>query len=132
MSIFLLNFAKEFAPRVESGEKCQTIRRNRKDGKRPIVGDTLKCYTGLRTRSARLLCAVPVIECLAVRMHIDDSVIVVDGRKLGLVDSVEFARADGFRCLLDMLQWFRNQYGAGDFEGFCVRWKPSSATDSHG
>lgn len=122
MAIFLLNFKKEFAPDVESGVKRQTIRCNRKDGKRPQPGDTAKCYTGLRTRGARLLHAAPVTECLGVRMHIDECVIIVDGRKLGLVDSVEFARADGFRCLLDMLHWFRDQYGPGDFEGFCVRW----------
>jgi len=122
MAIFLLNFKKEFASRVESGEKRQTIRRNRKDGRRPQPGDTAKLYTGLRTRDARLLRAAPVAECLAVRMHLLDRVIIVDGRKLEIEEATAFARADGFECFGDLLQWFRDQYQTDDFDGFCVRW----------
>ena len=122
MAIFLLNFKKEFAPRVESGEKRQTIRHNRKDGKRPQPGDTVKAYTGLRTRSARLLRAAPVVELLSVRMHLDDHVIVVGGRKLDVDEAEEFAKADGFACRVDMEFWFYSQYHTYDFEGFCVRW----------
>lgn len=122
MAIFLLNFKKEFAPRVESGEKRQTIRRNRKDGKRPIPGDTVKCYTGLRTRAARLLRATPVTECLSVRMDMDSDVIVIDGRKLDKDEAHNFAVADGFESVSWMLFWFRDQYKTNYFEGFCVRW----------
>ena len=122
MAIFLLNFKKEFASRVESGEKRQTIRRNRKDGRRPQPGDTAKLYTGLRTRDARLLRAAPVAECLAVRMHIDDGIIIVDGRKLEIDEATAFARADGFGCVGEMEQWFLKQYQTYDFEGYCVRW----------
>jgi hypothetical protein len=123
MTTFLFNFKKEFAPRVESGEKCQTIRRNRKDGRRPVPGDIAKCYTGLRTRAARLLRAAPVVECRSVRMHIDDRVIVVDGWALGVNDAIAFANADGFGTMSEMLLWFRNQYQTDCFEGFCARWE---------
>lgn len=123
MAIFLLNFKKEFAPGVESGEKRQTIRRNRKDGKRPKPGDTVKCYTGLRTRTARLLRAAPVEECLSVRMHIDDGVIIIDGRKLNFGEANAFARADGFPTPIAMRKWFKDQYMTDDFEGLCIRWE---------
>lgn len=123
MGIFLLNFKKEFAPRVESGEKRQTIRRNRRDGRRPQTGDTVKCYTGLRTRAARLLRVAPVTECLSVRMDIDERVVVVDGRLLNRDEAHAFARADGFESLSWMFFWFRDQYHSQVFEGFCVRWE---------
>lgn len=122
MSTFLLNFKKQFAPAVESGQKRQTIRRNRKDGKRPMPGTTVKCYTGLRTRSVKLLRTAKVTECLSVRMHIDDGVIVIDGRKLNDDEAAQFANADGFKCVGEMEQWFLEQYQTYDFEGFCVRW----------
>ena len=45
-----LNFQKRFADLVESGEKCQTIRKCSKDGRDPKVGDTLYLYTGQRPK----------------------------------------------------------------------------------
>ena len=50
-----LNFRAEFADAVERGEKCQTIRAYRKDGRNPKPGDTLHLYTGMRTRACRRL-----------------------------------------------------------------------------
>lgn len=122
MSAFLFNFKKQFASAVESGQKTQTIRCKRKDGKRPAIGDIAKLYTGLRTRSARLLRAAPVTECVSVRMHLDVGLIIVDGRKLDFAEASAFARADGFITPVEMRQWFKNQYKTDDFEGFCVHW----------
>lgn len=122
MAIFLFNFKRQFAPDVESGKKRQTIRKTRKDKRRPKPGDTAKCFTGLRTVNSLLLRVARVEACMAVRMHIDDGVIIIDGRKLEIAEAGEFARADGFLCLSEMLRWFKEQYGPGDFEGFCVRW----------
>ena len=49
----ILNYRKEFAPLVESGEKRLTIRAMRK---RPFKsGDRLFHYTGLRTKACRKL-----------------------------------------------------------------------------
>ena len=48
-----LNYQAQFAPKVESGEKLQTIRARRK---RPFKrGDRLYHYTGMRTKSCRKL-----------------------------------------------------------------------------
>jgi hypothetical protein len=54
------NFVKAEAAKVESGEKCATIRPSR----RAKPGDTLQLYTGLRTRKTRLL---KIARCMEVR-----------------------------------------------------------------
>lgn len=53
--VFLINFKQQFAEMVESGEKRQTIRRERKGHRQIGKGDHLKLYTGLRTKQCRLL-----------------------------------------------------------------------------
>lgn len=50
-----INFKKQFAPAVESGEKRQTIRARRQDGRDPVAGQTLYLYTGIRTKGCRKL-----------------------------------------------------------------------------
>jgi hypothetical protein len=46
-----INFSEQFAERVKSGDKRQTIRRSKKCG----PGDTLQLYTGQRTKACRKL-----------------------------------------------------------------------------
>lgn len=123
MSTYLLNFKREFSFRVERGEKRQTIRRHRADGKRMQPGDVLKLYTGLRTKDARLLRTATVERCRSVRMDFEDDSIVIDGAKLTWEEKLEFAQADGFKGWADMRQFFKDQYGLTVFEGFCVEWK---------
>lgn len=127
MATYLLNFKQKFADRVECGDKRQTIRRWRTDGKRMRPGDTLKLYTGLRTRNARLLRTATVESVASVRMDISENVIVVDGDRLDTERAAAFARADGFRCVSEMLDWFKNQYMSNDFEGYYVRWHLGSS-----
>jgi hypothetical protein len=119
---FLFNFKRQFVPAVESGEKLRTIRRNRNDGKRPVPGDIACLYTGLRTRSTRLLREAKVLRCLAVRIDFEDYSIVVDGHKLDHTERGEFARADGFPNVVEMLTFFKEQYGGPVFEGFLTEW----------
>jgi hypothetical protein len=132
MAIFLFNFKKQFAPAVERGEKTQTIRMNRKDGRRPVPGDTAKLYTGLRTSGVRLLRTQTVTECLSVRMDMGAGVVVLDGRALEVFEATQFAPADGFRSKTSMLEWFRDQYKTRHFEGFCALWTPEAETNNHG
>lgn len=126
MPTYLLNFKPQFADRVEAGDKRQTIRRWRTDGKRIRPGDTLKLYTGLRTSKARLLRTATVEEVASVRMDIAGNVIVVDGDRLDTERAAAFARADGFTCVSEMLRWFKDQYMSCDFEGYYVRWHVGS------
>ncbi len=121
MATFLFNFKKQFSPRVESGEKRQTIRHRRKDGRRPVPGDTAKLYTGLRSRGVKLLRTETVTECQHVRMDAVASVIVIDGRRLPWSEVSVFAQKDGFMSAEEMFRWFREQYGTA-FEGFCAKW----------
>lgn len=124
MATFIFNFKKRFAPAVERGQKLQTIRANRKDGRRPAVGDIIKAYTGLRTSHARLLLASRCTGCWALRMYLRDRELVVDGRKLETAEAYAFACADGFDSLTAMLQWFSDTYEGSTFEGFVTSWEP--------
>lgn len=46
---FVFGFKKQFAPAVEQMLKRQTIRANRKDGKRPVPGDKARLdWQGMR------------------------------------------------------------------------------------
>lgn len=117
---FLFNFKRQFADDVQSGRKTRTIRPNRKDGRRPVSGDIACCYTGLRTRSSRLLREAPVERCRAIRISGRD--LIVDGRLLSYEEKQEFARADGFATLEAFFQFFLDQYGGSDFDGFCTEW----------
>lgn len=128
MSTFLFNFQRQFAARVEQGEKRQTIRGRRADGRRPQPGDQVKLYTGLRTRHARLLCQAAVVRCRAVRIDFaandGNGEMVIDGELLQLEHRQTFAAADGFDCWQAMLAWFKDQYGSqgSSWDGFCVEW----------
>lgn len=117
---FVFNFQRQFAPKVESGEKRQTIRAWRKDGKIPRQGDRARLYTGLRMPGARLLRSGTVTACFPV--SICDGEIVADGVKLGRPAAQDFAQLDGFPHLTAMLEWFGAIHGR-DFDGFCVRWR---------
>lgn len=128
MSTFLFNFQRQFADRVERGDKRQTIRGQRADGRRPQPGDQVKLYTGLRTRQTRLLRNGTVVRCRAVRIDFaangGNGEMVIDGQQLQLHERQAFAVADGFDSWQAMLAWFKDQYGGGRvvWDGFCVEW----------
>ena len=124
MRTFTFNFQPRFAEEVAAGRKRQTIRADRKDNKLPAIGDIVSLYRGLRTRGVQLLVKGDVTERLAVRMHFDFNKIVVGGKLLRGAELEDFAKADGFLCSSEMLNWFKCQYGGSDFSGFCVRWTP--------
>lgn len=120
-----INFSPRFAPLVEAGTKRQTIRRTARC--RP--GDRLQLYTGQRTKSCRKL-VNPDPTCLMTYPCeiLSDGVIVGDLRSRIGIERIlsptpdDFARADGFRDYDDMLAWFRNRYGPGEFVGRVIRW----------
>jgi hypothetical protein len=115
--VVAFNFSPEFADRVASGEKRQTIRQT----KRAKPGDALQLYTGQRTKKCRKLRD-------AVCESVDYVHIAPDGLTFGdkskhprSVD--EFARADGFKDFSAMLAWFEKRYGSNHFIGYVHRWK---------
>ena len=117
------NFKEEFADKVESGEKLQTIRKRRK---RPTVfGDILQLYTGMRTKSCRLLRET---KCAAVRPFKlwNDTVFDLDGTTYGAHISANgyvLAKKDGFKTWEEMVEFFSNTYGL-PFEGEIIYWNP--------
>jgi hypothetical protein len=126
------NFKAQFAAAVENGTKCQTIRAPRKDGRAHAkVGDTLYLYTGMRTKSCRLLrraiCArVATIKICDAYMMLNGQVIyskrITESDDLRIIDN-EFAQDDGFENFLDMADWFRETHGL-PFEGTVIYWEP--------
>lgn len=115
----LLGFQKQFADKVESGEKRQTIRAYRKDGRDPKVGDTLYLYTGLRTKGSRKLG-----EATCTHSYFA----LVDHRDLLVGDTFQdemgremHARRDGFSNFEEMQSWFDKTHGL-PFRGLLIRW----------
>lgn len=122
------NFQAQFAKAVEFGDKCQTVRADRKDGRpHARVGDTVKLYTGMRTKQCRLLAVATVVE--VSRIRIDAVEMFKNGKRLpaAIYDREceqtdnEFAEADGFDSFMDMAAWFRKTHGL-PFEGTLIRW----------
>ena len=139
-----LNFQKRFAGLVESGDKRQTIRARRRDGRDVEPGSYLYLFTGMRHRNCRRLLVragvdvdrVPianrpyghVVRCRTVdAISIDDPVLselesCVEIGRLLLPDEAELvARADGFESCEEMLDWFETTHDL-PFEGLLIRW----------
>jgi hypothetical protein len=128
MSAMVFNFHKQFAPLVERGEKRQTIRRKRRDGRQPKPGDTAILYTGLRTRQARKLGERTIVEVFRVHMVLDDApYIVSNGVRLHPGEAESFAKLDGFGSARELFDWFREQHGP-TFDGFCTCWRSADPT----
>jgi hypothetical protein len=123
-----LNFKKEFAEAVEYGWKRQTIRAPRKDGRpHAKVGETIKLYTGMRTKSCRLLAEATVTRILTVKINATE--MWLNGRRLQAtihsrddpITDNEFAAADGFEGFAEMADWFSDVHGL-PFEGIVIYW----------
>lgn len=123
------NFKKQFAPDVESGKKRMTIR---KKGKRkpPVVGEKIKLYTGMRTKSCRLL-AEPVCVDVAeikIRTKFDEVLIRIGGDEyFCLFDShkalTHIAQRDGFETKEQFFNYFAEIADEhGDFYGHMIEW----------
>jgi hypothetical protein len=126
----LYNFKERFAPRILDGSKCHTIRPLRAFADKP--GNTLHLYTGLRTKSARLLMRVPCVRIESITMrqvkrrqwevpHLEEDVIVaIDGVVLDRGECEAFARRDGFENFDDMMKFWS---GRLPFKGQIIHWK---------
>lgn len=122
------NFKARFAPLIESGQKLTTIRAPRKDGKLPKPGETLKLFTGMRTKACRKL---GERTCLSVKrvaiMKGADSgkpVLYIDLKWIhepAHLNSV--AIRDGFASWEEMGKFFEETHGPF-FEGHLIEWFP--------
>jgi len=118
-----LNFQERFASSIESGEKCQTIRKYRK---RPFaIGDTLTLYTGQRTPHCRTIGRAVTVGVVDVEIQSHEVTLESGGWIETIVapDDLEtFARADGFADWTEMASWFEATHGL-PFTGQLIRWQ---------
>ena len=119
-----LNFQRQFATAVESGEKRQTIRAYRKGGRDPKPGDTLYLYTGMRTKQCRRLCVVRCLSADPVRIDAlgyDRLPHSLHGDRREGPSPDSFARRDGFANFAEMRDWFQKTHGL-PFSGLRISW----------
>lgn len=113
-----LNFQKQFAPKVESGEKRQTIRAKRK---RPFkLHDNLYHYTGMRTKYCRKLGESECSKVFDVIIS-ENGTMKISDKYLNKFERNEIAKKDGFDCWNDMWLWFQKTHGF-PFYGQLVMW----------
>jgi hypothetical protein len=113
-----LNFQKQFAPKVESGEKRQTIRAERKN---PIKrNDHLYLYTGMRTKSCRKLRDATCVNVEPVEI-LENGVMTLSGIVLNRKMKDVIAIKDGFENWNEMWLWFKNTHGF-PFKGQLITW----------
>jgi hypothetical protein len=121
----VLMFQPQFADKVESGQKRQTIRPPRQ---RPIkVGDKLS----LRKWSSRPYGSKQVVLRESVCVRVQRIVIRGDGGISQMVEGEacsmrpdrqeQFAIADGFASSKEMIAWFSETHGL-PFEGVLIQW----------
>lgn len=142
-----LNFMKQFAGAVESGEKRQTIRAFRKDGRDVKAGDKLYLYTGMRTKGCRKLgeaVCVSVSRLQLLSRHAAsgnvnllygapakrsgfDRFFIASSKGHGNSRGrfTRLAKADGFSDIDEMVSWFEKTHGL-PFEGLLIKWGPLS------
>lgn len=123
-----INFKKRFAEMVESGEKRQTIRPKRKDGRNPHPGDRLYFYVGLRTKGCRFLGEAICREVIPVYFE-GGGIIVLGVERLDQEQKEDLAKKDGFASFDEMEQFFDDLYQEGEeqglpFHGLLVKWDP--------
>lgn len=104
-----LNFKRDFVADIRAGVKIHTIRARREDGNDPKIGDTLRLYTGMRTKQCEHILDVIVRNVRPLRMVLGPTRLWVelDGEELRELD--KFARNDGFNSPGHMAAWFCDQ-----------------------
>lgn len=115
------NFQGRFVEGILDGSKGQTIRRRRK---RPTVsGDVLKLYTGMRTKSCRLLRVADCTSVVPVQV-LRGTGVILNGRVLSDVETVLFAERDGFGNASEFFDFFdRYSFETLDKELEVIYWR---------
>jgi hypothetical protein len=99
------NFQPQFVPMILDGSKHHTVRRRRKRPTKP--GETLKLYTGMRTKNCKLIMEVTCTSVVPVKIYPDLVYIFLDGRVLSLQEVVHFSVRDGFTNPLEFFDFFK-------------------------
>ena len=119
------NFQPRFAAAVEAGDKRQTIRRRRRDGRDPCKpGDALQLYAGMRTKACRKLRDAVCVSVLKFRIDhnpLTGASRIYAGRWLDGPHRAAMAAADGFADIDEMIAWFEATHSL-PFAGWLIEW----------
>ena len=113
------NFQLQFADKVKTRNKRQTIRAERKDGRVPEVGELFRGFTGMRSKKCRFLIESRISEVLPIAIKPEG--IWLAGVPLTESEANSLALLDGFEDADAMCAWFSRTHGA-DFSGHLIRW----------
>ena len=113
--------------------KLTTLRKERKDGRAPRVGEKFSAFVGMRTPHCRRLFDSTISEVTRVRINavLGESefepvnyAILCDGRMLNEAEGERFAREDGFESLEKFIAFFEEEHAiqTTGFIGYLIRW----------
>ena len=130
-----LNYHSCFSARVQSGEKLQTIRAQRKVTIKP--GDTLYHFTGMRTKACRRLGVSICKDALNIDIIRTEQVKAVflqmcnggSQRRIGNAEILAIATADGFADVDSFWTWFTGDATTKPrhFHGQLIKWPEINA-----
>ncbi len=114
-------FQNRFAPKIESGEKKQTIRALRKN-RHTKPGEPMQLYKGMRTKMCRKIIPDPICQKV-IDIFIDHHGwnVILDGKSLSDYEIYQLARKDGFATITKFFRYFVS-LKKPHFEGVLIIW----------
>ena len=121
----VIMFQPQFAEKVRSGLKRQTIRKKANC----VPGDdlSLRKWKDKPYRSKQEVLREETCRCV-MDVEITDTCVKLDGQPLTPEAEIGFAVADGFMSPSDMRDWFRQTHGL-PFGGQLIRWNAEDRGD---
>jgi len=124
-------FKPQFAPLVESGVKCQTVRPTPKRLPKPGDRISLRTWTGKPYQSKqRVLRESQIIAVEKITLCDDgrEMLVGLGNKSLSPEELNTFAAADGFKSGIEMFNWFEATHGL-PFEGVVISWHNKKRSD---
>lgn len=128
------SFPQRFAASILAGTKRQTVRSPRTHAKRhAVAGDVVHLYTGMRTRSYRLLGTARCISVVPIEVDTWMPMIAYADQRLLAADALDaFAALDGFADWPAMRDFWLAMHGGGAWSGLLIRWSDLHITGGRG
>lgn len=117
-------FKPQFAPLVEAGTKCQTVRPKPKRMPKPGDRISLRVWTGNPYRSKQRVLReseITAVETISLCDTGRELLVYVNGHELHPEQINDFAKADGFKGGIEMFNWFEATHGL-PFDGVVIKW----------
>lgn len=118
------NFQGKFASKILDRSKFHTIRHKRKRPTR--AGDRLMLFTGMRTKSCKLVARTRCVKVEPINIYPGQRVLLNEVW-LNHIEIVALANADGFENIAKFFEFFEEHYAlpTSDFE--IVHWDVGDA-----